>query len=119
MKIKLNVSKDLKRDLGKMAKALEQERSELIVALILELVNARKDQWESDIEKVMALASEEGISSEEKAKNNMAKTTKKLQPMIVNVEEQVYYALTLIAKNDQSTKEVILIDMLKDKVVKK
>ncbi len=46
----------------------------------------------------------------------MKKTTKKLQPIILNVDERTYYALAIVAKTTNKKKEELLIDKLKDSV---
>ncbi len=43
----------------------------------------------------------------------MKKTTKKQQPIILNVEEKTYYAIGIIAKEMDLSREELLIDLLK------
>ncbi|KDR93905.1 hypothetical protein SAMN02745945_01102 [Peptoclostridium litorale DSM 5388] len=116
MKIKLNITKDLKRDLKTLAAGNGMERSAFINEVIDDLIQRKEAVWISKIDAILKTASEDAVSLEDKAKSAMKKTTKKLQPMIINVDERTYIALAIIAKKSKTSKEEMLVNLLTDLV---
>jgi len=114
MKIKLNVTKDLKRDLKLKAKEKELERNDYIYEIINNFVKEKESVWASKIEGIIKNANSDEISNEDKAKGSMKKTTKKLQPIILNVDEKTYYALSIVAKKMKKPKEDLMVNLLTD-----
>ena len=116
MKIKLNITKDLKRDIKTLAAKKGMERSTFVNEAIDDLVKCKEAVWISKIDGILKTASEDAVSLEDKAKVAMKKTTKKLQPMIINVDERTYIALAIIAKKSKTSKEDMLVNLLIDLV---
>lgn len=112
MKIKLNVTKDLKRDLKQKAKEKELERNDYIYEVINNFVKEKETVWVSKIEGIIKNANSDEISNEDKARDGMKKTTKKLQPIILNVDERTYYALAIVSKKSKKSKEDLLVNLL-------
>jgi len=112
MKIKLNMTKDLKRILKQKAKEQEAERNDYIYAIIKDYVSQKEAVWGPKIETILEVSKLDEMSSEERAKTEMKKTTKKLQALILDVDEKTYYCLALIAKKSKTTKEQLLINLL-------
>lgn len=112
MKIKLNLTKDLKRDLK--SKAIEKgiERNEFVYEMINSYILSQEAVWISEIDQVLEDVKSDEISYEKKAKAGMKKTTKKQQPLILNVDERTFYALEIIAEKSETSKEQLLIDLL-------
>ncbi len=116
MKIKLNITKDLKRDIKTLAAKKSMERSAFVNEVIGDLVKRKEAVWISKIDGILETAKEDAVSLEDKAKAAMKKTTKKLQPMIINVDERTYIALAIIAKKFKTSKEEMLVNLLTDLV---
>lgn len=116
MKIKLNVSKDLKRDLKTKGKEKELDRNDFIYEVINNYLEAEKSLWSSEIEEVLESVSSEEVDNELIARENMPKTIKKQQPIVINVDLKTYYALDLIAISKEATKENLVIQQLKNAV---
>jgi len=112
MKIKLNVTKDLKRDLKIKAKEKELDRNDYIYEVIKDFIKEEESVWVSEIDKIIEVANSDETANEDKAKGQMKRTTKKQQPIILNVDEKTYYALAIIAKNLDLKKEELLINKL-------
>lgn len=110
MKIKINITKDLKRELKLLAAKEELERNDYIYKIIAEYVAKKEAVWIDKIESILEVSAQNEVSAEEKAKQSMPKTTKKLQPLILNVDERTFYALAIIAKKGKKTKEQLLIN---------
>lgn len=113
MKIKLNVTKDMKRALKKQAEAKDIERNEYIYQAIAAYVEEHAKLWEGEIDKILETAKLDGVDLSEKAKSAMKKTVKKMQPIILNVDEKTYYALGIIASDQELTKEALVVSFLK------
>lgn len=112
MKIKLNISKDLKRNLKIKAKERELERNDFIYEIIFNLLKEKEAVWLPKIDNVLDVANKEELTVEEKARKDMKKTTKNLQPLILNVDEKTFFALAIIAKKLKKSKEEMLINIL-------
>jgi hypothetical protein len=112
MKIKINVTKDLKRELKLLAANDDVERIDYIYNLIASYIKKKEAVWIEKIDNVIEVSEKNEIAGEEKAKQNMQKTTKKLQPIILNVDERTFYALAIIAKKGKKTKEQLIINLL-------
>jgi len=113
MKIKLNVTKDLKRELKLKAEKKDLERNAFIYEIIEAYIKENEDLWLSEVDQLIEIANADETSVEDKAKKQMKKTTKKQQPIILNVEERTYYAIGIIAKEKNLSREELLIDLLK------
>ena len=113
MKIKLNVTKDLKRELKLKAEKKDLERNAFIYEIIEAYIKENEDLWLSEVDQLIEIANADETSVEDKAKMQMKKTTKKQQPIILNVEERTYYAIGIIAKEKNLSREELLIDLLK------
>ena len=103
MKIKLSVTKDMKRALKKQAEAKGVERNEYICQLMASFVEDNVSVWESKIDKIVETAKLDGVDLSEKAKSAMKKTAHKMQPIILNVDEKTYFALGIIASEQNMT----------------
>jgi len=113
MKIKLNVTKDLKRELKLKAEKKDLERNAFIYEIIEAYIKENEDLWLSEVDQLIEIANADETSVEDKAKKQMKKTTKKQQPIILKVEERTYYAIGIIAKEKNLSREELLIDLLK------
>lgn len=117
MKIKLNVTKDLKRNLKIKAEEKEIERNDYIYEIINNFVKENENVWVSKIESIIKNETEEEeLLHETKAKEAMKKTRKKLQPIILNVDEKTYYALEILAETEEKSKEDLIVKMLNSEV---
>ncbi len=114
MKIKLNISKDLKRDLKIEASKKDMERNDLIYEIINDLLKEKETVWLPKIDNILEVAQSDELSGEEKAKKEMKKTKGKLQPLILNVDERTFYALAVISKKLKKSKEEMLINILSE-----
>ncbi|MBN2259925.1 MAG: hypothetical protein JW702_05250 [Clostridiales bacterium] len=112
MKIKLNISKELKRNLKIKASEKELDRNDYIYEIIENFLNEKESIWGPKIEHILELAYVDEISIEEKARVAMKKTTRKLQPLILNVNEKTFFALAIVAKKSKKTKEEMLVNLL-------
>lgn len=112
MKIKLNMTKDLKRILKQKAKEKELERNDYIYEIIAEFISKKEAVWGPKIETILEVSKLDEMSPEERAKTEMKKTTKKLQALILDIDEKSYYCLALVAKKSKTTKEELLINLL-------
>lgn len=112
MKIKLNMTKDLKRILKDKAKEKDMERNDYIYQVIQEFLMNKEAVWGPKIQTILEVSKLDEISPEKRAKTEMKKTTKKLQALILNVDEKTYYCLAIIAKKSKTTKEQLLINLL-------
>lgn len=112
MKIKLNMSKDLKRSLKQDALDKELDRNDYIYGIIKEYLSQKEAVWGPKLETILEVSKLDEISPEERAKTEMKKTTKKLQALILDVDERTYYSLALVAKKSKMTKEQLLINLL-------
>ena len=79
MKIKLNISKDLKRDLKQMASEKGMERNDFVCEIINDFVKQKEAVWIEKIDGALAAGRADELSMEDKAKAGMKKTKKKLQ----------------------------------------
>lgn len=102
----------MKRALKNKAAEKEIERNDFIISIIESLLKEKESIWIDGVDSIIELASKEEIDPEEKAKNNMPKTTKKQQPIIINVDQRTYFALSLISQTLKKTKEDLIIDEL-------
>lgn len=114
MKIKLNISKDLKRDLKIEAAKKDMERNEFIYEVIQDLLKEKESVWLPKIDNILEVVKSDEISSEEKARKEMKKTKGKLQPLILNVDERTFFALAVISKKLKKSKEEMLINILSE-----
>lgn len=112
MKIKLSVTKVMKRTLKKQAEAKGIERNDYIYELITNFVNEKAAIWETEIEKIIETAKLDGVELSEKARSAMKKTAHKMQPIILNVDEKTYYALGIIANESGLTREALIVSFL-------
>lgn len=138
MKLKLKVSKSLKRNLKKIAENHSVERKEYLLNAFKALLEANKEIWTGNIETYIetlkerenALESlktsllESDISQDEKrdimlkfyTDNKMYKTfnnkNKKLENIIIDFQDEDFYALKLIAENHSKTVEDYSVEFL-------
>jgi len=113
MKIKLNVSKDFKRDLKIVAEKQEMERKAFTEKIITDYVVAHEADWAEDIDGLLEAIKEGEESPEEIAKTKMKKTTKKLQPIIASFDEKTYCCISLLAGKGNTSIEQLCEDVLK------
>lgn len=144
MKLKLRIKKDLKRDLKALAIKKEIERKEFVEQLLEEFVNENKEICMNDIEEFMIRITEnakkseaeiieingnESLNADEKAHSireikgkyrviryisKMSK--KKTETLMINLEEQIYYGLLLIAEGNKMSIEQFVIKILTEYV---
>lgn len=124
MKIKLKISKQLKRELKEQATALEVERTIFVVQELKKWADQNKESWENLVETYPSfvetreadyetlkekLVSEEADSKdttdqlrafriEHKMFPYIKSKNKKNENLILNVEEELYYALQILAE---------------------
>lgn len=132
MKLKLKVSKVLKRDLKVLAKKEEMERPDYVLSLLQTYISENKDVWQDKIdgyesflsqreERLEKLKEELDLSdktieeqrSELKAfyvNNHMYRAydsqKRKFENIIVSLTDHDYYALMIIADKHETTIEV-------------
>lgn len=138
MKLKLKVVKVLKRELKVMAKKEDQERPDYIVNELKKLIEDKKDLWLDKVETYPALLIErqnnlaklrEELEESEKSVEEQREILKvyyeahhmyldydsknrKFENLILNLEDTDYYALNIIADNNQRTIESFTVDYL-------
>ena len=139
MKIKLKVSKTLKRKLKLNADEKSLDRKVFIKESLLKHIEEKKDEWSKRIDgyevfinsrtenlKLLKeeLADNEEISDYEKQKTLKAfykehfmfltviNKNRKLENIIVDLEEEAFYALQILAENKEQTIETYTTDLL-------
>lgn len=136
MKLKLRIRKDLKRDLKGLALKKDLERKELVEKLLEEFVNENKEIWMDDIEEfientkkleaeIVEINSNESLNDDEKKQSikkikekygliryNSTMLKKKTETLIINLGEQIYYGLLLIAEDHEMSIEQLGITVL-------
>ena len=136
MKLKLKVSKNLKRDLRKEAEKKDIERMDYILNIISDHLNETKDIWAAHVEAYPSLLEERQVAlaalkerlvdEEDDIKRQTLKAfyqenhmyidfvnrQRKFENLIIPLEENDYYGLCLLAENKKMTVERFTVDLL-------
>ncbi|MCH4890924.1 hypothetical protein EZV73_25310 [Acidaminobacter sp. JC074] len=136
MKLKLKVSKNLKRDLRKEAEKKDMERMDYVLNIIREHLDETKDIWEAYVEAYPSLLEKRQIAlAELKEKlvdeaddikrqtlkafyqeNHMyidfVNRQRKFENLIIPLEDDVYYGLCLLGENKKMTVERFTVELL-------
>ncbi len=129
MKIKLNVSKDLKRQLKEKVADKELERNDFIYQVINHYIDEHKALWVSEIDEIMEAKKHQVAATNFELENNeegkaefveqaksvdkLIKTSKKLQTIMLHVDEKTYFTLELMGKKMNQPMEELIINQLK------
>jgi len=138
MKLKLKVAKELKRELKVLAKKMDQERPDYVINELKKLIEEKKELWLGKVETYPELLIErkdnlaelrvELEESEKSVEEQRAilkvyykehhmyldydGKNRKFENLILSLEEEEYYALNIIADNNERTIEAFVVEYL-------
>lgn len=139
MKLKLKVSKTLKRNLKELANAKSLDRKAFIKDAVLNHVNVNKEKWidriegydafvitrVEELEKLRQELSENLELSNHEKQQTLIKfykdnymfikainRSKKQENIIIDLDEQTYYAMQILAENNEQTIETYTVEFL-------